>query len=163
MTEHLKCAIQNTQEAPFPDALDSLVQSLRYKPGWRIALEDKDRGQRSSGLTLAVYITEPDTYHPDETMRVVHYFIVPAAAYDARSWRRWLFERLLDVEKHECMEFFRFVSSGMPDDCSEYRPYAPHHGPGNDPYAIFEHAPDVETRTSYLGVERPEHDPASEV
>jgi hypothetical protein len=85
-----------------------------------------------------------DTYHPDrgETYRVQHYFPVPPAAYDERSWRRWLLERLIEVERHEACEFFQIDGR---------RPYAPHHGPGNDPYIVFDHGTDEDMRTSFRG------------
>lgn len=132
------------QRAADPTVLHELVERTAYRPGWEMRLDDIDRGQASEGLTLIVTSVGFDTYHPDRgrTYRVAHYFPVPPAAYDARSWRRWLFERLLDVERHEAMEFF--VVDGE-------RPYAPHHGPGNDPYIIFEHGTDVDVRTSYRG------------
>lgn len=133
-----------TQEAPYPATLKALVEELEYRPGWRFYLSHVDRGQGSAGLTLSVHTVGYDTYHPDrgETYRVVHYFPVPPAAYDERSWRRWLLDRLLDVETHEACEFFQVAGE---------RPYAPHHGPGNDPYIIFEHGTDVDVRTSFRG------------
>lgn len=133
------------QTAPWPEILESLVTRLEYRPGWRFALEDIPRGQGSAGLTLAIYSLGYDTYHPEngETYRVVHYFPVPPAAFDERSWRRWLLERLLEVEKHEACEFFQIDGE---------RPYAPHHGPGNDPYIVFDHGDDIDVRTSYLGM-----------
>jgi hypothetical protein len=121
-----------SQEAPFPDVLRALVDALEYRPGWRFGLEDTDRGQGSKGLTLSIVTVGYDTYHPDrgETYRVIHYFPVPPAAYDERSWRRWLLNRLIEVETHEACEFFQVAGE---------RPYAPHHGPGNDPYIVFDH------------------------
>jgi hypothetical protein len=142
-----------TQTAPYPAILEKLVGGTTYKEGWDFVMYDRDRGQGSKGLTLSIYIEEPDTYHPEKMTRIVHHFIVPAASYNERSWRRWLFERILEVERHESAEFFQI--DGV-------RPYAPHHGPGNDPYIIFEHGTDEEMRTSYLGVRRDEYDPESE-
>lgn len=132
------------QIAPYPELLAKLVKNVEYRPGWLFALEDVDRGQGSEGLTLSIYTQGYNTYHPErgETYRVVHYFPVPPAAYDERSWRRWIFDRLLEVERHEAAEFFQI---------SGERPYAPHHGPGNDPYIIFEHGTDEDVRTRYTG------------
>lgn len=131
-----------TQVAPYPQILDELVEQLEYRDGWRFMLGHVDRGQGSEGLTFAVYGTYPDTYHPERKINVVHYFIVPAAAYDRRSWTVWLFERMLDVERHECMEFFKIDGE---------RPFAPHHGPGNDPYFVFIHGTDEDVHTSFRG------------
>lgn len=143
-----------TQAAPYPAVLASLVERTRYKEGWRFTLENLDRGQRSTGLTLVILRQGPDSYHPDRNLPVNHYFIVPAASYNLRSWQRWLFDRIRDVESHEAAEFFQICDSPG----SEYavRPYAPLHGPGNDPYLIAELAADEERRTSFRGELNPD-------
>lgn len=137
------------QRAPYPEILESLVQRLKYRPGWTCRLDTVDRGQGSEGLTLIITTRGLDSYHPSrgETYRVNHFMLVPPAAYDERSWRRWLLEQFLLVERHECCEFFRIDGE---------RPYAPHHGPGNDPYTIFDHGTDVDKRTMYTGEVLPE-------
>jgi hypothetical protein len=144
------------QEAPYPTALEQLVKSLRYKPGWRFFLEDIDRGQDSTGLTLVILVRVPDSYHPWDEIKVAHYMIVPPAAFDLRSWRRWLFEQVLLVERHEAMEFFQIhvdEAGRLADPDSGYadRPFAPSHGPGNDPYLVREIGTSEDQRTSYLG------------
>ena len=132
------------QEAPYPTELADLVSKLRYRPGWTFDLLDKDRGQGSKGLTLIITTSGYDSYHPDrgERYQVHHYMLVPPAAYDRRSWVNWLFEQLLLVERHECMEFF--VIDGE-------RPCAPAHGPGNDPYLVLTYGTDTDRRTSFRG------------
>jgi hypothetical protein len=130
------------QEAPYPDTLNELVDALRYKPGWRFDLYQLDRGQGSVGLTLVITIDTPDSYQPERTITVAHYMPVPPAAYDARSWRRWLLEQVLLVERHEACEFFTIAGD---------KPYAPSHGPGNDPYLIREVGTDEDRRTSFRG------------
>lgn len=130
------------QEAPFPWPLAKLVERLHYKPGWLFRLSDMDRGQESAGLTLIIHITGPDSYHPERTISVNHFMLVPPAAYDSRSWRRWLFDQVLLVERHEACEFFSINGD---------KPYAPSHGPGNDPYLIREVGTDEDRRTSFLG------------
>lgn len=137
-----------TQTAPYPAELRFLVTGLEYKQDWEFRLSDIERDPptthqgRSAGLTLIITITCPDSYHPDQLRSVAHYFPVPPATYDERSWRRWLFDRILDVEKHEAMEFFQIAGR---------RPYAPSHGPGNDPYMIREVGSDADQRTSFRG------------
>jgi len=130
------------QVAPYPVTLVKLVDQLRYKDGWEFDLADIDRGQGSEGLTLRIYIDPPDAYHPGRRRRVVHYFIVPAAAYDMRSWRRWLLDRILDIEAHEACEFFQIGAD---------HPYGPSHGPGNDPYLIREIGTDLDRATAFTG------------
>ena len=146
---------QMTQTAPYPEILASLVGELTYRVhlGWRVWLEDdcqRDKPGRhageSRGLTLIVQRRGPDTYNPASIMVVNHYFAVPPATYDKRSWRRWLFDRLGDVDTHERME--DFVIGGE-------RPYAPSHGPGSDPYLIRELGTELDQRTSFRGEVNP--------
>jgi hypothetical protein len=122
-----------------------LVNNLSYRPGWKMTLvQNLDRGQGSEGMTLIIQSCGYDSYHPDrgETYRVNHYMPVPPAAYNRQSWQRWLLEQFLLVERHEACEFFKI---------GKKRPYAPHHGPGNDPYIIFERGTDEEARTMFTG------------
>jgi hypothetical protein len=135
------------QTAPYPEVLARLVGALRYKLGWHFGLSSIDRGQGSEGLTFQVWSQTQDAYHPLRQTHVAHYFIVPAAAYNERSWRRWILDRLIEIETHEACEFTRF----MDDRGVEVRPWAPLHGPGNDPYFVYELSSDVERRTSFLG------------
>jgi hypothetical protein len=134
----------NNQTAPYPIDLEILISELTYRPGWQFEITDIDRGQGSKGLTFIVTSCGYNSYHVDrgEIYRVNHFFPVPPAAYNERSWCRWLLDRLLEVESHECCEFFQIGNT---------RPYAPHHGPGNDPYIIFEHGTDEDARTSFTG------------
>lgn len=137
------------QEAPYPAELGDLVSKLTYRPGWTFRLADIDRGQGSKGLTLIITTCGYDSYNPGrgENYRVNHYMLVPPAAYDRRSWVNWLFEQLLLVERHECMEFF--VIDGI-------RPRAPTHGPGNDPYLTLDYGTDIDRRTRFTGEVSPE-------
>lgn len=135
------------QTAPFPVILADLVKNCKYRPGWRVYLyENLDRGQDSEGTTLVITTLGQDSYNLSHGQygdyRVNHYMPVPPAAYDRRSWQRWLFEQFLLVERHECMEFFMI---------DKKRPYAPHHGPGNDCYNVFDHGEAIDTRTMYTG------------
>jgi hypothetical protein len=131
-----------TQKAPFPFELAELVRQCTYRPFWRVDLSQNDRGQGSVGLTLTITTDTVNSYDHDQPMAVRHLFIVPAAAYDRRSWRRWLFECFHQVELHECMEFFTIDGE---------KPYAPSHGPGNDPYMVREVGTDLDVRTSFRG------------
>ena len=146
------------QEAPYPLELRALLKRLQYKQGWNFELTDIDRGQGSIGLTLTITITTPNSYHPDQVIRVAHLMPVPPAAYDQRSWQRWLFDQILLVERHEACEFFTLVTQDdfitlNGEQVSEwrYKPYAPSHGPGNDPYMIREVGTNEDRRTSFRG------------
>jgi hypothetical protein len=92
-----------------------------------------------------INLTGPDSYHPERTIRVNHYLIVPAASYDERSWRRWLLDQVLLVESHEACEFFQIDGQ---------RPFAPNHGPGRDPYTILELGTVEDAETSFRGVRK---------
>jgi len=137
------------QVAPYPAELAAMVAELEYRPGWEFSLEVLDRGQGSMGLTLVITTLGYNTYHPErgETYRVHHYMLVPPAAYNSASWRWWLFEQLLLVEKHEAMEFFQVAGE---------RPYAPNHGFGWDPYLVTETATEADRRTSFRNELNPE-------
>jgi len=148
-----------TQTAPYPQVLAGLVKRLRYRVrlGWEVALLDdyqRDKPGRhageSRGLTLVVTRCGPDTYHPERTIAVSHLFPVPPATYDLRSWQRWLFDRLGDVDLHERMEDFLVADS--PGSEHVTRPYAPSHKPGSDPYMVLEYGTDLDRRTSFRGV-----------
>lgn len=134
----------SVNSAPFPEALDAIVKATQYKAGWTLSLVDGyDRGQDCVGLTLVINIRCPNSYHPDAMpINVNHLFPVPAASYNESSWRRWLFEQILLVERHEAMEFFQIDGE---------RPFAPNHGPGHDPYTIREVTTDEDRRTSFRG------------
>jgi hypothetical protein len=137
------------QVAPYPQILADLLGRLTYEPGgrtWQFTLADTDRGQGSKGLTLVINITGPDSYS-GSTTSVNHYMLVPPAAYDERSWTRWLFDQIGLVELHERMEFFKIGGKpAMP----------PAHGPGNDPYLILQYGSDTDRRTSFRGDLNPE-------
>lgn len=140
-----------TQTAPDPAELRDLVTRVRYRNGWKFALGDVDRGQGSAGLTLAITVTGPDSYHPQRTRSVVHYMIVPAAAYDRRAWRWWLFEQCQAVDQHEAGEFFRFTG----DDGTEARPFPPNHSDGRNPYQILELGTIEDAETDSGGTRHP--------
>lgn len=131
----------NEQRGPFPYALRDLIARWTYMPGWSARLETRDREPGCMGLDLIISVTSPNTdAEPDETgywpkITIWHGFIVPAATYDELTWRRWFFDCILLVHAHEAGEFFKIDGS---------RPYAPHHGPGRNPYVIYERGLDME-------------------
>lgn len=118
-----------TQEAPWPHLLAEVLGELTYKPGWFFTLIHEDRGQGSIGLTLNILIECMDSYNFDRHRRVMHYMIVPAAAFDKRAWIRWVLDQIILVEEHEACEFFKIQGN---------RPFSPNHGPGRNPYSIIE-------------------------
>lgn len=117
-----------TTSAPWPAELEELVGALSYKPGWQFELCEPVRtGGACRGLALRIFATNPDTFDPVAGRNVSHYFPVPAAVWVRSVWKRWLFDRILDVERHETMEFFKI---------GDVRPFAPNHTDAGDPYAV---------------------------
>lgn len=126
-----------TNIAPYPHVLKDLIARLKYRE-WIFELVHHDG-------VLCVNVTTKgiDSYNSDNTnYRVHHYMQVPPATYNEKCWRRWLFDQCVLIETHEAMEFFKIDGK---------RPYAPHHGPGNNPYTINERGTDLDARTMYTG------------
>lgn len=135
--------MRNRQVGPDDAAgvLAGLVERVTYKPGWTFRLEEVSRGQGCEGLTLLISAPVVDSFNPDTTVEVCHLMQVPAAAFNERSWRRWILDCILNVEQHETLEWYRVDGD---------QPYFPGHGPGQAPYPILEiqsrdeaHAPAV--------------------
>ena len=138
------------QEAPGDgfDILLSLLDRLSYRASWSFRLARQlDRGQGSVGDTLIIIVQDENSVRPGELIGVQHFFPVPPAAYNERSWRWWLFQRIGEVEQHERMEFFKLDGKAV---------YPPAHGPGNDPYLILDYGSDEDRRMSFRGVLNPE-------
>lgn len=143
------------QWAPFPDVLAELVEALVYKPGWSFQLYDTTRDREptedgvpwwkgeplAGGLTFVVTTRHANAYR-DEPRPTDHLFPVPAATFNCAAWDRWIHDRLLDVDLHEAGEWHQDGA---------FRPFAPTHGPGDNPYVIVQYATDEQRRTSFTG------------
>jgi hypothetical protein len=137
-----------TQTAPYPHELQELVLSCTYRPDWTVKMMTIVRdpadthGAEGAGLTLIITTSGYDSYHPErgQNYRVNHYFIVPAATFNRKSWMRWLFDCFVDVETHETMEFFTIDGE---------KPFAPLHGPGENPYVVHEYADSAQKATRF--------------
>lgn len=143
------------QQAVFPSELVQLIAEVKLttKPSWSLSYAtdyprdtDAEGNVVGRGFTFFVHIDEPDGYGRTQHRRVRHLFPVPPATYDRETWRRWLLNRLIDVQIHEMCEGF--------EDNGEH-PFAPNHGPGRDPYTIFHYATDEQRRTQYTGEVKP--------
>jgi hypothetical protein len=159
-----------TQYAPWPTALEEAVAELRYMEGWRFSLEitardfEPDDHQRpiAGGLTFVILVPCYDSYHPEVYRPMHHYHPVPAATFNRAAWERWLLEHLLKTITHEACENFRFETRVPDDDQSPgtvlhtRRPFAPTHGPGDDPYVVNTYATEEQRRMSFRGVLNPE-------
>lgn len=110
------------------DILKALVLQTCCKPGWRFFLDEEDGVLR---LRIVVYAT--DARNPGLYLIVNHFFPVPTATFNEKSWRRWIFDQCLALENHEMGEWFMV---------GEERPFAPLHGPGENPYVVHEFRPE---------------------
>lgn len=124
-----------------PEHLEELVASLTYKPGWLLALKVEHEEDGSGGLHFFVVSDTVNSLDPSKRIRVRHGFLVPPASYNRDTWAAWLFDRIVDVERHEAGEFFRLGG---------YREFAPHHGNGEDPYRTW-HVSDHATARKRAG------------
>lgn len=109
--------------------LRRVVSQLKYKPGWSFALIDDP----NDGFRLR--ITDwgcIDAYNPGEPFPLSHFFPIPWTTWNEASWTRWVFDNLRGVMDHELGEWF--VIDG-------HRPFAPTHGPGENPYVVHEYRP----------------------
>ena len=119
------------------NVLEGLVSRTRCKPGWEFDLVDED-----GALRLVITVPGRDTYRPERSLTVRHFFPVPTTTFNEKSWRRWIFEMCRRLENHELGEWFKI---------GDERPFAPLHGPGEDPYTVHEFRDDVDARTIQNG------------
>ena len=120
------------------DIFRALVARVRCKPNWRFRVIDED-----GALRLRITVEHgPNARLPDQRITIHHFFPLPIATYNEASWRRWIFDQCLGVETHEIGEFFM--------DGDE-RPFAPLHGPGENPYVVHELRPEIDARTTQDG------------
>ncbi len=82
------------------DVLETLIKSTTCKPGWEFSSNNDAEGYR-----LVIFIPVDDS-RGGRLRGVYHYFPVPRATYNMKSWRRWIFECCRKVEDHELGEWF---------------------------------------------------------
>lgn len=154
------------------DVLTRVVERVRCKPGWTFRLVTEHEslllmitvpGWDASGASTTDRLlgilerirnaqTPIDGAEVDQTVKAAYGehdrftvrfpFPVPTATYNERTWRRWVFDCCRRVENHELGEWFR--------DGSE-RPFAPLHGPGEDPFTVHEFRPVTDALTTQAG------------
>lgn len=114
-----------TSTAPWPVELADIVAHTRYKKDFRFALKQHTDDGGANFLALSIIAMTDDSIREGQRRGTQHLFIVPPATYNRANWIRWVYERVVDVERHEAAEFFRV---------GEERVFPPLHGNGNDPY-----------------------------
>lgn len=107
------------------DILQKVVNEAECFPNWSFRLEVESGVVRS----LVITVDGHNNYKPEEPFCVGHYHPVPMATYNEKTWRRWVYEQCRRVMNHEIGEALNF--NGI-------RPFAPMHGPGEDPYTVHE-------------------------
>lgn len=108
------------------DLLERIIDETACKPGWTFFLRNED-GHK----TLIIQIAGVNNYDHSKKFTVNHCHPVPYTTFNEKSWRRWIFEQCLRTMNHELGESLRF-------GVDEVRPFAPMHGPGEDPYTVHE-------------------------
>lgn len=121
-----------SEQDTFP-LLYAIVSRAQCKPGWTFGLVNE-----SGAFRLVITVPGVDSYHPDQRLTVSHFFPVPIATFNEKTWRRWIFEMCRRVENHELGEWFQVDGA---------RPFAPLHGPGEDPYTFHEFRDESDART----------------
>jgi hypothetical protein len=120
------------------DVLRRLVDEVEYKPGWAFDIVNEDGALRLRITDMKCV----DAYNPGRPMPLSHMHPVPTATYNEKTWKRWIFEQCRRVENHEIGEWLRW---------GDERPFAPLHGPGEDPYTVHEYRPEVDALTTQNG------------
>ncbi len=121
------------------DLLAKIISETRCKPGWTFRLIDEDGAKR-----MVITICGADNYAPDRKLTISHYHPVPITTYNEASWRRWIFDHCLATMNHEIGECLRFGDTPV-------RPFAPMHGPGENPYTVHEIRPEIDALTTQDG------------
>lgn len=102
-----------------------VIERVRYKPGWRLSIH----AQALSHHSLRIELDTIDSA-TGKAFVLAHLFPIPPGAdygWAEDAIEDWIFERIIDVERHEAGEFFRV---------DELRPFMPEHGYGSNPYNV---------------------------
>lgn len=127
------------------DILARVVAETKCFPNWSFRLYDEDGEDITTGagaLRLVIRIDGHNNYDPEQPFSVNHYHPVPITTYNEKTWRRWVFEQCRRTMNHEIGEALQF--DGV-------RPFAPMHGPGEDPYTVHEIRSEVDALTTQNG------------
>ncbi len=121
--------------------LAKIVAEVQCLPGWMFRLQQANEDVYPK---LVIRVVGYDSFNPKAKVPITvdHFFPVPEATYNEKSWRRWVFERCRGVMNHELGEWFRIGSE---------RPFSPLHGPGEDPYVVHEFRPVDDALTTQNG------------
>lgn len=94
-------------------SLGEVVPTIRYKPGWSFHYD---------GMSLMVYCASLNSCDMKTALTTNHRIPTPVALFHNRhAAEDWVMAKIIEVETHEAMEFFR---------TSEGRPFFPHEAGG---------------------------------
>jgi hypothetical protein len=119
------------------DILEKVVSELKGPPNWYFRLADEDGAKR-----LVITLDTVSNYDNTKPFAVSHFHPVPIATYNEKTWQRWVFDQCIRTMNHELGEALSFKGK---------RPFAPMHGPGEDPYIVHDNRTDEERRTMQDG------------
>jgi hypothetical protein len=119
------------------DLLAQIVATTKGPPNWSFKLIDEEEAKR-----LVITIDTTSNYDNTKSFLVSHFHPVPVAVYNKKSWQRWIFDQCIRTMNHELGEAICFNGK---------RPFAPMHGPGEDPYIVHDNRSDEERRTMQDG------------
>lgn len=122
------------------DLLEKIVDETKCKPGWFFSLHN---GEDDSKI-LVITIKGVNNYDATKPFIVSHCHPVPCTTYNEKTWKRWIFEQCRRTMNHELGESLRFGPQ-------EERPFAPMHGPGEDPYTVHEWRSEQDALTTQDG------------
>lgn len=127
-----------TQSAPWPTELEDLVNRAQCWNGWKFELDEGPWDEGAvTGLRLLITVHGADAYHPSRRRGTIFLFPVPVTTFNRASWEDWIWDRCMDVHRHETGEALCFVyerenEAGEVTRVAEH-PFAPFHGPGRNP------------------------------
>jgi len=122
------------------DVLRKVVDEVEGMPGWSFDIAtDRETG---TPVLRIHHLDCMDAYQPDRKMPLTHSFPIPTTTYNEKSWRYFVFNCYRAVMNHELGEWVRW---------GDERPFAPLHGPGENPYVVTQYRTDEERRTRQDG------------
>lgn len=90
------------QMLPYAD-IEATVSRMAYRPGWSLStFIDPHEGPK-----LRILASVPDGYHPGRSIDLGITARIPTLVRSRADLAEWVLWRLLEVEAHECREYFR--------------------------------------------------------
>lgn len=131
---------------PTYDILRKVVREASCFSNWSLRVEDESKHIDVEYPRLVIRI-EGENNYTHAPYIVDHYHPAPSGVtYNEKTWRRWVYDQCLRTMNHEIGEALVFNGE---------RPFAPMHGPGEDPYTIHEIRSEADALMTQNGSLRP--------